>query len=192
VLRKGGGRFACPPRIFDVMNSSLSAAICLRMTLRMTMLGCVVCCGAARLLGRESSDSKNLSGDPEWLQPGPTKPFRLFSGADEVAWVGNVEYYAPLPGFNRQNRDIDVSDIQFIRAWHFLQGWEFQLGVVALAASGTRTQHSFSPNPPPESSNAFAFGIVPLLRWNFLQFNNWRSLKLADSGGDVPSEEEAK
>ncbi len=109
--------------------------------------------------------------------PGPEKhPIGLpiLRNADENSWLLNLEYYSPLPGFSRNNRDIDVRDLQFARAWHFQQGWEIQLGAVAFRATGTRTAPSLSPNPPLQRSDAFGLGIGPALRWNFLQFPRWR------------------
>jgi hypothetical protein len=98
----------------------------------------------------------------------------ILRDANEKAWLANVEYYAPLPGFNRKNRDIDISDLRIARAWHFRQGWEFQLGGLLFRATGNRTAPSPLPDPPQEDSGAFGGAVGPLFRWNFLRFNRWR------------------
>ena len=107
----------------------------------------------------------------------------ILRDADEGSWLVGVEYYAPQPGFDRRNRDIDVSDIRVSHAWHFRWGLEFQLGAFFLRATGTRTAPSFAPNPPQEPSDAYGIGVGPIFRWNFLQFRRLRLF--ADAEPDV-------
>jgi len=106
----------------------------------------------------------------------------VFSHANEFALAGDFEYYAPQPGFDRQNRDIDLQVARIAAAAHFPHGWEFQFDGFLLRAHGTRTQTSLAPNPPQVASNALGLGGGPMARWNFLQFNQGRLF--LDAGGD--------
>lgn len=96
----------------------------------------------------------------------------VLRNADENAWLANLEYYSPQPGFDRLNRDIELENFRIARAWHFPQGWEFQVGGLLFRASGTRTTN-VSP-PGIERSDALGFGLSPAARWNFLQFSRVR------------------
>jgi len=143
------------------------------------LLGCLLTRPAA---GQEPTPAPAPSPTPAQPTTPATAPepekhvggLPILRNADENSWLLNLEYYAPLPGFNRNNRDIDVRNIRFARAWHFSQGWEIQLGAVGFRATGTRTAPSVSPNPPLQRSGAFGMGIGPTIRWNFLQFPCWR------------------
>lgn len=98
----------------------------------------------------------------------------ILRDADETAWVGNLEYYHPQPGFDRANRDIDVENVRISRAWHFPVGWEFHVSGLFFRASGTRTTDA--PPPATERSDALGFGLSPAVRWNFLDFRRARFL----------------
>ena len=106
----------------------------------------------------------------------------IFGNADEFALSGDVEYYAPLDGFNRQNRDIDLQVASVALAAHMPHGWEFQFDGLAVRAHGYRTLPSGAPSPQVPSS-AQALGAGPLARWNFLQFRGFRSFVEAE--GDL-------
>jgi hypothetical protein len=100
--------------------------------------------------------------------------------ADETAWLTTLDYYAPWPGFNRQNRDIDVGTFGVNRAWHFRRGLEFQFGGLGVRASGTRT---IDPAPAPvERSDALGVGFDSLGRWNFFQRKQCRLFAEAEPG----------
>lgn len=106
---------------------------------------------------------------------GSYKPWLpIFRDADETAWIVGADYYAPQPGFNRQNRDIDMESLRIMRAWHFSNGWEFEFGGALLRASGTRTITLQS--PALERSDAIGFTVGPVVRWNFLQLGRVRLL----------------
>src|SRR5262249_30692418 len=67
-------------------------------------------------LGQESIGE---SSQPQSVvQPEQHRHIPLFGHADEFALSGDVEYYAPLDGFNRQNRDIDLQVASFDLAAH--------------------------------------------------------------------------
>ncbi len=133
------------------------------------------CLNASDAANEESSNSKCQDEEEgQQVEVQRKTGVIILRDADEKAWLANLEYYVPLPGFNRKNRDIDVSDIRVARAWHFQKGWEFQVGGLLFRATGNRTAPSLLPNPPQEDSSAFGGGTGPLLRWNFLQFHRWR------------------
>jgi len=112
-------------------------------------------------------------------QPEQHRHIPVFGSADEFALSGDVEYYAPLDGFNRQNRDIDLQVASLALAAHMPYGWEFQFEGLALRAHGFRTLPSGAPSPQIPSS-AQASGAGPLARWNFLQFSRFRSFVEAE------------
>jgi hypothetical protein len=99
---------------------------------------------------------------------------RLFPGADEIEWAANLDYLSPLRGFWRQNRDLIVRDVRLARDWHFPQGWELQLGIAGVDATGTRTAISLLPKPPQVASGSGAVALGPLIRWNFLSLPRLR------------------
>ncbi len=103
----------------------------------------------------------------------------MFGHADEFALATSFDYYEPEPGFNRQNRDIDLQVASIALAAHMLHGWEFQFDGVALRAHGYRTPSTggLTPEIP---SNAAALGGGPLARWDFLQFSRLRSFVEAE------------
>lgn len=103
----------------------------------------------------------------------------VFGNADEFALATGFDYYEPEPGFNRQNRDIDLQVASIALAAHMLQGWEFQFDGVALRAHGY-SRPSTGGLTPKIPSNAAALGVGPLGRWNFLQFNRLRSFVEAE------------
>jgi len=110
---------------------------------------------------------------------GSTLPILRY--ADETAWVTSLDYYAPRPGFDRQNRDIDVEDFRVTRAWHFRRGLEAQFGGLAFRASGTRTTNTSPPSL--EGSDALGLGFGPMGRWNLLEIKRVRFF--GDAGPDV-------
>ena len=119
-------------------------------------------------------DSLDQSPRPESAaQPERHRHTLVFGNADEFALSGDVEYYAPLDGFNRQNRDIDLQVATIALVAHMRHGWEFQFDGLALRAHGYRTLPSGAPSPQLPSS-AQGLGGGPLARWNFLQFSRFR------------------
>src|SRR5580700_4340114 len=102
---------------------------------------CALACASAQAQTQPAEDQTQApQAAPDNSAPAPPAVRRglpILRDADERAWVVDVEYFAPQPGFNRMNRDIDVSDIRLARAWHYSNGWEFELGGMALRASGT-------------------------------------------------------
>jgi hypothetical protein len=102
----------------------------------------------------------------------------VFGNADELGLASSFAYYEPAPGFNRQNRDIDLQVATIALSAHLQHGWEFQFDGLALRAHGYRTT---SGAPTPEiPSNAAALGLGPVARWNFLQFSRFRSFVEAE------------
>jgi len=97
----------------------------------------------------------------------------VLGNADEFALAGGVEYYAPLGGFNRLNRDIDLELATAALVAYLRNGWEFQFEGLALLGHGDRTQPNGASSPLVRS-NAQALGGGPLARWNFLQFSRLR------------------
>jgi hypothetical protein len=96
---------------------------------------------------------------------------------------GDYEYYEPGPGFNRQDRDIDLQVLRAVLAAHYRSGWEFQADALALRAHGTAVLSSTPPNPPPVASNALAIGAGLMARWNILALDRFRFF--ADGAGDL-------
>jgi len=113
----------------------------------------------------------------------PARHIPVFDHADEFALAAAVEYFDPEPGFDRQNRDIDLQVARIALSAHLLQGWEFLFDGLALRAHGTRTMASLAANPPQVAGNALAIGSGPMARWNFLQFSRCRLFM--DAGGDL-------
>jgi hypothetical protein len=104
----------------------------------------------------------------------------VLGNADEFALAGDIEYLAPLDGFNRLNRDIDLQVSTIALVAHMRHGWEFQFNGLALRAHGYRTLPSGTPSPQIPSS-AQALGAGPLARWNFLQFSRLRPFVEAEA-----------
>jgi hypothetical protein len=96
---------------------------------------CAIACAPAQAQTQPAKDRTQApQAAPDNSSPAPPAVQRglpILRNADERAWVVDVEYFAPQPGFDRLNRDIDVSDIRLARAWHFSSGWEFELGAMA-------------------------------------------------------------
>jgi len=127
--------------------------------------------------GQDSADS---SLQPQTVaHPEQHRHIPVFGNADQFALSGHVEYYAPLGGFNRQNRDIDLQVATIAVAAHMQHGWEFQFDGLVLRAHGYRTLPNGAPSPQIPSS-AQALGVGPLARWNFLQFSRLRSFVEAE------------
>src|SRR5215469_4811848 len=127
-----------------------------------------------------AQESIDQSRQPQSVaQPEQHRHIPVFGNADEFALSGDVEYYAPLDGFNRQNRDIDLQVVPIGLGAHMPHGWEFQFDGLALRAHGYRTLPSGAPSPQIPSS-AQALGAGPLARWNFLQFSGFRSFVEAE------------
>jgi hypothetical protein len=114
------------------------------------------------------------------LQPGRHRHIPVFGNADEFDLAGDVEYYAPLDGFNRQNRDIDLRVATIALVAHMQHGWEFQFDGLALRAHGYRTLPSGLPSPQIPSS-AQGLGAGPVARWNVLQFSRFRPFVKAEA-----------
>jgi hypothetical protein len=131
------------------------------------------CLNASDAANEESSNSK-CQNEEEGQQAEVQRKTGviILRDADEKAWLANLQYYVPRPGFNRKNRDIDVSDIRVARAWHFRLGLEFQFGGLVFRASGTRTTDTSPPSL--ERSDALGLGFGPVGRWNFLQIKRLR------------------
>ncbi len=123
---------------------------------------------------QETLEEKQPPQQPEPSQPEPQIQIPVLGAPNEFALVTDLEYYEPEPGFDRQDRDIDLQVARAALAVHFRQGWEFQFDVLAIRARGAAILSSTPPIPPPVSSNALALGVGPLLRWNFLQFSRLR------------------
>jgi hypothetical protein len=119
-------------------------------------------------------EEKQLQQAPQPLQPKPQIHIPVLGTPTESALITDLEYYEPEPGFNRQDRDIDLQSARAALAAHFRQGWEFQFDLLAIRARGTAILSSTPPIPPPVPSNALALGAGPLARWNVLQFSQWR------------------
>ena len=151
---------------------------------RLCILLCVVTawCLLVQCPTASGQDLHGQSTQPNFVaQPKQRRHIPVFGNADELAVAADVEYYAPLDGFDRQNRDIDlqVATVAFIA--HMPGGWEFQFDGIALRAHGNRTPLSGAPSPQ-IPSNAQALGGGPLARWNFLQFSRLRPF--VEAGGD--------
>jgi hypothetical protein len=125
-------------------------------------------CGLQQTTGAQTTNQSAPAPEQPSEPTGPRIP--ILGLPDEEAWLSNLEYYAPLPGFNRTHRDADVQALRVARAWHFRSGWEFQFDLTALRANGTRTE----PPAPPQSSNAAGGGFGPLVRWNVVDTGRWR------------------
>jgi hypothetical protein len=136
-----------------------------------------------KAFGQEPDDGKQAPQADASAQPEKRRHVPVFGNADEFAFVSDFGYYAPEPGFNRLNRDIDVQVARIALAAHLGQGWEFQFEGLALRAQGNRTLNSGTPSPPQVPSNALALGGGPLARWNFLQFS--RSRVFVEAQGDL-------
>jgi hypothetical protein len=93
---------------------------------------------------------------------------------DQFSFESNIEYYAPQPGFDRQNRDIDIQVARAAVGAHLRSGWEFLASGFLFRADGTRTEASLAPNPPQVASNAVGVGVGPMVRWNFLEMSRFR------------------
>jgi Lipid A 3-O-deacylase (PagL) len=165
--------------------------------------GCILLGGVRGMVAQESSqltqsppDSERTAtfgneagNDQQSSQPsGPSQPEKrkripMFGKADEFAIATELQYYEPAPGFNRQDRDIDLQVARVALSAHFRQGWEFQFDAIALRARGTAVLSSSPPIPPPIPSNALALGVGPLARWNFLQLSRYRFF--VDGEGDL-------
>lgn len=117
----------------------------------------------------------------ETTPPQPVKHIPVFGNADEFALGGDFEYYNPLPGFDRRNRDIDLQAATIQSVAHLGRAWEFQFDGLLLRAHGYRTPPRAAPYPQ-LASNALALGFGPLARWNFLQFPRIRIF--LEAGGD--------
>jgi len=142
----------------------------------------MVCCVLATGPAGVAQDPIGLSPQPQpVLQAEQRNHIPVFGNADQFALSSDLEYYAPLDGFNRQNRDIDLQAGTIAVAAHLQHGWEFQFNGVALRAHGYRTLPSGAPSPQ-IPSDAQALGLGPLARWNFLEFNRFRTF--AEAGGD--------
>jgi hypothetical protein len=112
-------------------------------------------------------------------QPEQHRHVPVFGNADEFALATDFDYFQPAPGFNRQNRDIDLQVANIALVAHMQHGWEFQFAGLALRAHGYRTPGSGSATPQ-IPSNAAALGAGPLARWNFLQFSRFRTFVEAE------------
>lgn len=122
-------------------------------------------------LGQDQSAQQQLANSSP--QPAQPRHVPIFGNADEFAIGGDVEYYEPLPGFNRENRDIDLQVSTLALAAHMGNGWEFQFDGLALRAQGYRTLPNGAPTPQIRS-DALGLAGGPLARWNFLQFSRFR------------------
>ncbi|MFY9676179.1 MAG: hypothetical protein WAK13_17095 [Terriglobales bacterium] len=161
------------------MNRSLSLP-CLNIAL---LFFAFVASGLAQETAPGKDPEKALPQPPELSQPKPHRHIPVFGGANEFALETDLQYYEPAPGFDRQNRDIDLAVVRAALAAHFREGWEFQFDVQALRARGTAILSSTPPIPPPVPSNAVALGAGPGARWNFLQFSRCRLF--LDAQGDL-------
>jgi len=132
---------------------------------------------------QETVDEQQSQQQPELSQPKPQIHIPVLGTPNEFALITDLEYYEPEPGFNRQDRDINLQVARAALAAHFRQGWEFQFDVLAIRARGTAILSSTPPIPPPVPSNALAVGAGPLARWNVLQFSRWRLFM--DAQGDL-------
>jgi hypothetical protein len=108
------------------------------------------------------------------VSPSPHKRVPVFGGADEFAVAAGIEYYEPEPGFDRQDRDIDIDVAQAAVAAHYREGWEFQFDGLVTRNRGTAVLSSTPPIPPPVTSNSVAIGAGPMARWDFLEINRLR------------------
>jgi hypothetical protein len=138
---------------------------------------CAIACAPAQAQIQPAEDQTQAPqaapGSSSPAPPAVRRGLPILRDADERAWVVDVEYFAPQPGFDRLNRDIDVSDIRLARAWHFSSGWECELDAMALRASGTRTTGA-SPAAIERSDTPIGVGFGPAVRWNFLQLDRVR------------------
>jgi hypothetical protein len=126
-------------------------------------------------IGQDTDDQSLSSESPSQLEQHRHVPF---GSADEFALGTTLDYYEPEPGFNRQNRDIDLQVASMVLAAHMEHGWEFQFNGVALRAHGYRTPPSGL--RPEIASDAAALGGGSVARWNFLQFSRLRSFVEAE------------
>jgi hypothetical protein len=117
------------------------------------------------------ASSQDASPQPQQPKRGP------FFNVDEFAFQSQIEYYAPLAGFDRQNRDIDIQLTRVALAAHLPSGWEFMFDAFGFHADGNRTEPS---NPTLVESNAVGVGAGPMVRWNFLQLSRLRLFLNAD------------
>ncbi len=130
-------------------------------------------------LAQETGAENESSQQPQTSQPEPQKHLPVLGTLTEFALATDLEYYEPAPGFNRQNRDIDLQVVRAALAAHFQQGWEFQFDALAFHGRGTEADTS----TPPVPSNAAGVGAGPTVRWNFLQLDRWRLF--LDAQGDL-------
>lgn len=145
----------------------------------LVIASCVLALGPIAL----AQQSIDQSPQPHSVaQPEQHRHIPVFGTADEFALSTDVEYYAPLDGFYRQNRDIDLQVASVALGAHLPHGWEFQFKGLALRAHGNRTPPSGSPGLQIPSS-AQALGAGPMARWNFVQFRHFRSFVEAE--GDL-------
>src|SRR5271168_1568475 len=79
----------------------------------------------------ETVDEKQSPQQPEPSQPKPQIHIPVLGTPNEFALATDLGYYEPEPGFNRQDRDIDLQVARTALAAHFRQGWEFQFDVLA-------------------------------------------------------------
>jgi hypothetical protein len=96
---------------------------------------------------QETLDEKQVPQQPEPSQPNPQIHIPVLGTPNEIALVTDLEYYEPEPGFNRQDRNIDLQVARAALAAHFRQGWEFQFDVLAIRARGTAVLSSTPPIP---------------------------------------------
>lgn len=129
--------------------------------------------------GQQTGEVDESPQPSEAAQAAPQKHIPVIGGADEFALETDLQYYEPEPGFNREDRDIDLQVARAALAAHFRQGWEFQFDLLAIRARGTAIVSS----TPPIPSNSLALGSGPLARWNFLQFSRYRLF--VDGEGDL-------
>lgn len=105
----------------------------------------------------------------------------VFGNASEFALTSDFEYFDPLPGLDRQIRDIDLQLSSIGLAAHFQHGWEFQFEALALRAHGYERLPSEAAYPQ-VASNALGVGAGPRARWNFLQIHRFRTF--IEASGD--------
>ena len=142
---------------------------------QISLLLCAFLVLCSKGFGQEQNEAGQVARaeDPA-RQQDQQKHIPVFGGADEFAIQGGFEYYAPQPGFDRLNRDIDVQVARLALAAHYRSGSEFQLEGIALRTHGTSTQNTSASNPRQVPSNALALGAGPQIRWNFLQSSRYR------------------
>src|SRR5215471_3318635 len=76
------------------------------------------------LLGQAPDESEQPAQRDIPAQSQHRRHVPIFGNADEFALATDLEYYAPQPGFDRQNRDIDLQMAHLAVAAHMRQGWE--------------------------------------------------------------------